>query len=102
MSDNDGYGNLIGTDGREMAVDDVRDLANSDSRGDNDLAGGEGVIAAAEREANAVRSDDAPLGTPGRPLDHRSPFMVGLLGALGVATTYAMVQLIATAREVLI
>jgi predicted PurR-regulated permease PerM len=28
------------------------------------------------------------LGTPGRPLDHRSPFFIGMTGALGVGVAY--------------
>lgn len=56
----------------------------------------EGPIADAEAEAERMRSDDRPLGRPGRPLNRRSPFFVGMVGAAGVAVTYALgVSLIA-------
>jgi len=102
---------------RDMAVEDSRDIAADDTIDDatqsavlsgttptNGTPEGSSaeVIGAAEREAAATSTDDSPLGEPGRPLNRRSPFMVGLLGALGVATTYAVVQLISTARDVLI
>ena len=32
------------------------------------------------------------LGVPGRPLDKRAPFLVGLMGALGVAVAYFLVR----------
>ncbi len=34
------------------------------------------------------------LGTPGRPVNRRSPFMIGMTGALGVAVAYGLVELI--------
>ena len=113
MSDNDESLMNADDDARDMAAEDTRDMAADDAAHraaaartapENGTAEGSSaeVIGAAEREAAAKRTDDAPLGTPGRPLNRRSPFMVGLLGALGVATTYAIVQLISTAREVLI
>jgi predicted PurR-regulated permease PerM len=42
------------------------------------------------------------LGKPGRPLNPRSPFMIGLMGAAGVAVTYGLVELFLRARAVLI
>jgi len=62
----------------------------------------EGPVAAAEAEAAASRTDAAPLGRPGRPLDHRSPFFVGMAAAAGVAVTALAVELIVTARETLV
>jgi predicted PurR-regulated permease PerM len=62
----------------------------------------ERVIEAAERAAAEVSTDDAPLGPPGPPLNRRSPFFVGLLGAAGVATTYAVAQALIAARGVLV
>ncbi len=59
------------------------------------------VVAAAEAEAEELRSDDATLGTPGPPVDRRSPFMIGLLGAAGVAVTYAAVHMIVIAANIL-
>jgi predicted PurR-regulated permease PerM len=42
------------------------------------------------------------LGKPGRPLNPRSPFMIGMTGAAGVAVTYGLVELFLKARSVLI
>jgi len=46
------------------------------------------------REALETAAEDAEmtggLGTPGRPINRRSPFMVGLTGAFGVAVAYDM------------
>ena len=42
------------------------------------------------------------LGRPGRPLNPRSPFMIGMKGAAGVAVTYGLVELFLRARSVLV
>lgn len=39
---------------------------------------------------------------PGKPLNRRSPYVIGALGAAGVATTYGLVELLLSAREVLV
>ena len=51
--------------------------------------------AEAERQAGG-------LGHPGRPLNARSPFMIGMKGAAGVAVTYGLVELFLQARGVLV
>ena len=55
------------------------------------------AIAAAEAERRA-----GGFGKPGRPLNPRSPFMIGMTGAAGVAVTYGLVELFIRARSVLI
>ena len=42
------------------------------------------------------------LGKPGKPLNARSPFMVGMTGAAGVAVTIGLVELFLKATSVLI
>jgi len=42
------------------------------------------------------------LGKPGKPLNARSPFMVGMMGAAGVAVTIGLVELFLKASSVLI
>ena len=42
------------------------------------------------------------LGTPGRPINRRSPFMIGMTAAFGVAVTYGLVEVFVRARAVLI
>ncbi|ASW53913.1 AI-2E family transporter [Plantactinospora sp. KBS50] len=59
-------------------------------------------LAGAEGEAARTSTDQAPLGRPGRPLDRRSPYLIGLLGAAGVATTYGGIELLSAGREVLV
>jgi predicted PurR-regulated permease PerM len=52
--------------------------------------------------AAAVAEQTGGLGTPGRPIDKRSPFMVGMTAAFGVAVAYGVVELFIRARSVLI
>ncbi len=59
------------------------------------------LVAAAEAEAETLRSDEPILGTPGPPVNRRSPFMIGLLAAAGVAVTYAAVHMIVVAANIL-
>lgn len=58
----------------------------------------------ARTTAEDTRADDdaEPFGRPGRPLDRRSPFFIGMTGAAGVAVTYGLIQIIIAARSVLI
>jgi predicted PurR-regulated permease PerM len=62
----------------------------------------EGPVAAAEATAARISTEAQPLGRPGKPLNHRSPFFVGMVGAAGVAATYVIAELFVTARTVLI
>jgi predicted PurR-regulated permease PerM len=52
-------------------------------------------------ERDAARTDEW-LGVPGRPFNRRTPFFVGLTGALGVAVAYAIVRGIADITTVLV
>ena len=52
--------------------------------------------------AAEVAEKTGGLGTPGRPVNKRSPFMIGLTGALGVAVAYGLIELFIRARSVLI
>jgi predicted PurR-regulated permease PerM len=53
-------------------------------------------------EDTRAEGEAEPFGRPGRPLDRRSPFFVGMIGAAGVAVTYGLIQIIIAARSVLI
>jgi predicted PurR-regulated permease PerM len=55
---------------------------------------------AGEKETGEKEAE--PFGRPGRPLDRRSPFFVGMTGAAGIAVTYGLLQIIVAARSVLI
>ena len=59
------------------------------------------LVAAAEAEAEEIAESSPVLGTPGPPVSRRSPFMIGLLGAAGVAVTYALCHLVVVASSVL-
>jgi predicted PurR-regulated permease PerM len=62
----------------------------------------EGPVAEAEAEAAAISTEAAPLGRPGRPMDHRSPFFIGMAAAAGVAVTVLAVELVIVARATLV
>jgi predicted PurR-regulated permease PerM len=53
-------------------------------------------------EAAAIAEETGGLGRPGRPLNKRSPFFVGMSAAAGVAVTYGLVELVIRARAVLV
>jgi predicted PurR-regulated permease PerM len=52
--------------------------------------------------ASVVAEQTGGMGEPGRPMNRRSPFYIGMTGAAGVAVTYGLVELIARSRSVLI
>lgn len=64
--------------------------------------GAGGDMEAEFRRAAALAAETGGLGTPGRPLNRRSPFFIGMAGAAGVAVTVGLVELLITARSVLI
>ena len=54
-------------------------------------------------EAAAILAEETGgLGTPGRPLNRRSPFYIGMAAAAGVAVTIGLVELLIKARSVLV
>lgn len=55
--------------------------------------------ASVEREMAPIRED---LGTPGRPFDRTTPFLIGLTGGLGVAVAYVIARGIADITSVLV
>jgi predicted PurR-regulated permease PerM len=67
-----------------------------------DLGWGESRIQEALETAAAVAQETGGLGTPGQPINRRSPFMIGMLAAFGVAVAYGLIELIIGARSVLI
>jgi predicted PurR-regulated permease PerM len=63
---------------------------------------GENRIREALETAAAVAEETGGLGPPGQPINRRSPFMIGMLAAFGVAVAYGLIELIIGARSVLI
>jgi predicted PurR-regulated permease PerM len=89
-------------DGGDAAAD--RDAA---ARGHHDRVAQphtdeEGPVAEAEIRAAEMRSQDQPLGEPGRPFNRRSPFFIGMTASAGVAVTYIAVQLLSAMSAVLV
>jgi predicted PurR-regulated permease PerM len=81
------------------AQEEVR-AGDGETREDQDR--GEGRIREALETAAAVAEETGGLGPPGQPINRRSPFMIGMLAAFGVAVAYGLIELIIGARSVLI
>jgi predicted PurR-regulated permease PerM len=62
----------------------------------------EDVMADAVKVAAVQAAQTGGLGTPGRPLNWRSPFFIGMTAAAGVAVTYGLAELVVRARSVLV
>jgi predicted PurR-regulated permease PerM len=60
------------------------------------------AVQAAEQEAAELTQDPPLYGSPGRPLNRRSPFSVGLFGAFGVAVAYLLARMLLDASSVLV
>ena len=69
---------------------------------EDQAAPGEDRIQEALEEAAEVAEKTGGLGTPGRPVNRRSPFMIGLTAAFGVAVAYGLIELVLKSRSVLI
>jgi predicted PurR-regulated permease PerM len=63
---------------------------------------GEDRIQEALETAAEVAEKTGGLGTPGRPVNRRSPFMIGLTAAFGAAVAFGLIELAIRARSVLI
>ncbi|HEY2764406.1 MAG TPA: AI-2E family transporter [Pseudonocardiaceae bacterium] len=62
----------------------------------------EGPIAEAEAGAAQIRTTQNPLGEPGEPLDRKSPLIIGLTAAAGVAITAGLVAMIVSISDELV
>jgi predicted PurR-regulated permease PerM len=78
------------------------EIRTQDEESRDERAPGPDRIQEAMETAAEVAEKTGGLGTPGRPVNRRSPFMVGLTGAFGVAVAYGIIQLFLHARSVLI
>lgn len=90
-----------------MAQEDERSNVEQAGQGHHPMVGqphdpGEDPIAEAERIAAAQSSDAQPLGSPGPPINRRSPFFIGMTAAAGVAITYAAVRGLVLASSMLL
>ena len=73
-----------------------------DATGDRSYQAPPGRIHQAVEEAAALAEETGGLGRPGRPMNRRSPFFIGMAAAAGVAVTYALAELTIRARSVLV
>jgi predicted PurR-regulated permease PerM len=76
--------------------------AQEEVRGQDDRDPGEERVQEALETAAAMAEETGSLGTPGRPVNRRSPFMIGMTGAFGVAVALGLVEVASRARSVLI
>lgn len=60
------------------------------------------LLDTAIRKVEAGADEENPFGRPGRPVSRRSPFYLGLMGGLGLATAYALVHMLAGIRSVIV
>jgi hypothetical protein len=89
-----------------MARNLDQSLTDRDVPADRDVSGGAKPTAQlANRVEEAVAAaavlaeETGGLGRPGRPVNRRSPFFVGMAAAAGVAVTYGLVELTIRARS---
>jgi predicted PurR-regulated permease PerM len=80
---------------QEGTGQDVRDQDATDRQAMDEM---EKAVAAAAAHAE----ETGGLGRPGRPVNRRSPFFIGMAAAAGVAVTYGLFELVIRARSVLV
>jgi hypothetical protein len=78
------------------------EVRTQDEEARADRGPGDEPIQEALETAAEVAEKTGGLGEPGRPVNRRSPFMIGLYAAFGVAVAYGLIQLFIHARSVLI
>jgi predicted PurR-regulated permease PerM len=59
-------------------------------------------FSADEATAAELSTVDEPLGARGKPLNRRSPFLIGMMAAAGVAVTYGLVRIVVGLQDVLV
>jgi predicted PurR-regulated permease PerM len=72
-----------------------------DDLGDRDRDEPDPIEAAEAEAADLSEASEPVLGVPGPPVNRRSPFIIGMLAAAGVAVTYGVVELIVSAANIL-
>lgn len=87
---------------REERAEELRENVRDDLDDGQDQRAPRSIVEDAEARADAIRTDAMPLGELGRPLNRRSPFVIGMAGAAGVAVTVLAAELVIVARDVLV
>jgi predicted PurR-regulated permease PerM len=62
----------------------------------------ESRVQEAVEAAQEMADESGGMGRPGRRVNRRSPFWIGMTGALGVAVTYGLVELFIRSRSILV
>jgi predicted PurR-regulated permease PerM len=83
------------------ALEDSEDRIH-EATGDRSYEAPAGRLNEAVEMAAVVAEETGGLGTPGRPMNRRSPFFIGMAAAAGVAVTFGLVELTIRARSVLV
>jgi hypothetical protein len=60
-----------------------------------------GAVQEAVRTAERIAEDTGGLGRPGRPMNRRSPFFIGMTATAGVAVTVGVIELLLKAGSIL-
>lgn len=83
-ADNPANGSVASDEGPEKATQQVLDDIHADAT------------------AEADATSDIEFGRAGRPFDRRAPFFIGFVGALGVASAFALAYIVVAAGQILL
>jgi predicted PurR-regulated permease PerM len=102
-----GPGQRVPAQVRAAAGDQSRILGDSEDRiheatQDRSYQASEDRLSEAVEAAAVLAEETGGLGAPGRPMNRRSPFFIGMAAAAGVAVTYGLAELTIRARSVLV
>lgn len=88
---------------RGLGADEVaREEAASTGGAASTVSEQDPLLDTAIRKVEAGVDAENPFGRPGRPLSRRSPFHIGLMGGLGLATAYALVHMLSSIQSVIV
>jgi predicted PurR-regulated permease PerM len=83
-------------------VPDTTPLRDPPAGADISAAAEAALVADAEAEAETLSDDRQVLGTPGPPINRRSPLMIGFWAAVGVGIAYELGQFLLKASGILV
>jgi predicted PurR-regulated permease PerM len=86
----------------EAEIRAQEEVRTQDEEAREDRAPDQDRIQEAMETAAEVAEKTGGLATLGRPVNRRSPFMIGLTAAFGVAVAYGLIELVLKSRSVLI
>ena len=86
----------------EQDAADIGQNAADDANAGTSTDQAESRVQEAVQAAHELAEQPEKMNQPGRRVNRRSPFWIGMTGALGVAVTYGLVELFIRARSVLV